>query len=209
MMQDSKASALKMQTLSAGSLRLDVVLVGDQPAFYCPSLAKTLEYSDTAQMIAVIKKDELAQYKVRVGTGVQKADFVKESGFYRAVFNSQAEAAEPLRRWASNEVMPLLRNTGQYKLHQEALKLGVTLDYSPTQWEWLKLHGYLVPVLPLALAGYNSVEITRLLSYNTPTGTTVAKQIVKLKELGFLPVSIKPRIKQLEKCIKEDLARSA
>jgi hypothetical protein len=63
-----------------------------------------------------------------------------------------------------------------------------------------------VDLLPLALGGYNSVEITRMLRYNTKSGITARKQIDKLKELGFLPKVIEPRAKQLERRILAERA---
>ena len=110
--------------------------------------------------------------------------------------------AEPFKRWVFREVLPSIRKTGQYQMHQEALDLGISFNFTKAQWDWLKLHPYLVDLLPLAAAGYNSVEISRMLGYNTPTGITARKQIDKLKELGFLPQVIEPRLKQLERRIK-------
>ena len=48
-----------------------------------------------------------------------------------------------------------------------------------------------------------------MLGYNTPTGITARKQIDKLKELGFLPQVIEPRLKQLERRIKTERCEQA
>ncbi len=209
----STQNALTLQTMNLGSMSLDVVQIGDEPWFYAPSLARTLEYKDAFNMLRMVKGDEKAVHSVHLPTtslneGVpgprRDANFVNESGFYRVVMNSQSEVAEPFRRWVFREVLPSLRKTGQYKMHQEARRMGITFDFTEAQWEWLKLRPYLVDLLPLAAAGYNSVEITRMLGYNTLTGITARKQIEKLKELGFLPQVIEPRVKQLERRIKAE-----
>lgn len=200
----STQNALTLQTMSLGSMSLDVVQIGDEPWFYAPSLARTLEYETAVQMLRGIPDDERGLHPVHTPGGIQHANFLTESGFYRVVFRSRSECAEPFKRWVTREVLPSIRKTGQYKMHQEAQRLGITFDFTEAQWEWLRLRPYLVDLLPLAAAGYNSVEITRMLGYNTLTGITARKQIEKLKELGFLPQVIEPRVKQLERRIKAE-----
>ena len=197
-------AALQLQTMNLGSMSLDVVQIGDEPWFYAPSLARTLEYPTAVQMLRGIPDDEKGVHSVHTLGGVQDANFLNEPGFYRVVTRSRSEVAEPFRRWVFREVLPSIRKTGQYKMHQEAQRLGITFDFTEAQWEWLRLRPYLVDLLPLAAAGYNSVEITRMLGYNTLTGITARKQIEKLKELGFLPQVIEPRVKQLERRIKAE-----
>lgn len=207
---------LKLQTMNMGSMSLDMIEIAGDPWFYAPSLARTLEYKDARDVLRRVPDDEVAMYVTHTPSALgaegdsprRNASFLSESGFYRVVFRSQAEIAEPFRRWVTREVLPSIRKTGQYRLHQEANRLGVSFDFTEAQWEWLKLHSYMVEMLPLAAAGYNSVEITRMLSYKTPSGITVRKQIERLKELGFLPKVIEPRIKQLERRIREERAQA-
>lgn len=141
------------------------------------------------------------------GGPIRDANLVNESGFYRVVMNSRSDVAEPFRKWVFREVLPSIRKTGQYRIVQEAKRLGHSMDFSDDQWDWLKERPALVDVIPLALAGYNSVQINRMLKLGGhPSGVTVRKQIDKLKELGFLPRLIEPRAKQLERRIKATLA---
>lgn len=203
------AEVLQLQPMTMGAMTLDVAVVDDEPWFYAPSLARTLEYKDARDMIRMVKDDEKAPHKVRTLGGVQEAILLNEPGFYRVVMRSRVELAEPFKRWVFREVLPSIRKTGQYKMHQDAQRLGVRFDFTADQWGWLKLRPYLVDLLVLAAAGYNSVQITRMLGYNTLSGVTARKQIDKLKELGFLPSVIEPRVKQLERRIKESRAQPA
>ena len=220
-------NVLQLQTMTMGSMTLDVAMIGDEPWFYAPSLARTLEYKDAYKMLRMVKDDEKAIFVSRLTTSqsehiedsttpnngvvtapnavqLRPANFVNESGFYRLVFRSESNMAEAFRQWVFKDVLPSLRKTGQYKLIQEAKQMGISFDFTDAQWEWLKLHPYMLDILPLAAAGYNSVQITRMLNYNTPTGITARKQIDKLKELGFLPKEILPRALQLEQRIKAE-----
>jgi hypothetical protein len=128
---------------------------------------------------------------------------VNELGLYWVLLTSKKPAAADLAAWVFDEVVPSVKKSGRYRLFQEAKRLGVTLDYSDDQWEWLRLNSYLIDVIPLALAGFDKFQITQMLNYNTLNGITVYKQIVRLRQLGFLPSTIKPRIKQLEDRIRD------
>lgn len=198
------SEVLQLQTMTMGSMTLEVAMIGDEPWFYAPSLARTLEYKDARDLLRPVLEDEKAPYLVRTPGGPQTATFLNEWGLYRVVTRSNSPVAEPFRRWVFREVLPSIRKTGQYKLIQEAKQMGISFDFTEAQWEWLKLHPWMLDILPLAAAGYNSVEITRMLNYNTASGITARKQIDKLKELGFLPKVILPRAQQLEQRIKAE-----
>jgi prophage antirepressor-like protein len=201
--------ALKLQTMTMGKMSIDVAMIGDEMWFYATSLAKTLEYRDAFNMLRGVPDNEKGTQPVSTPGGVQDAYFLTEPGFYRVVFGSQSAVAEPFKCWVFYEVLPSIRKTGQYKMQEEAKRLGVSFEYTAVQWEWLKMRPGLVDVIPLALGGYNSIEITRMLKYNTKSGITARKQIEKLKELGFLPPVIEPRAKQLEQRIKAERATAA
>lgn len=215
--------ALQLQTMTMGALSLDVAMIGGEPWFYAPSLAKTLGHKDARDMLQGVPADERGIHSVhtpgvssseesseeggrRRRGSVREATLLNEPGFYRVVMRSRVELAEPFKRWVFREVLPSIRKTGQYKMHQDAKRLGVSFAFTDDQWEWLKLRPWMVDLLVLAAAGYNGVQITRMLNYNTLTGITARKQIDKLKELGFLPKVIEPRIKQLERRIKAERA---
>lgn len=201
--------ALKLQTMTMGNMSLDVAMIGDDLWFYAPSLAKTLEYLDATNMLKGVPDNEKGLHSVQTLGGVQDANFLNEPGFYRVVARSRSDVAEPFKCWVFHDVLPSIRKTGQYKMQEEAKRLGVSFEYTADQWEWLKMRPGLVDVIPLALGGYNSVEITRMLRYNTTCGITARKQIDKLKELGFLPNVIEPRAKQLERRILAERAVAA
>jgi prophage antirepressor-like protein len=200
-------NVLTLQTMTMGAMRVQLVDILGEPWFYAPSLAETLEYRDARDMLRIVPDNEKGTRLVRTLGGVQTAFFVKEPGFYRVVFRSRSEVAEPLKKWVFHEVLPSIRKTGQYRVIQEAKRFGHSMNYTDAQWEWLKERPDFIDVIPLALAGYNSVQITRTLGYKTPSGITARKRIDKLKELGFLPPVIAPRTKQLELRIKAELTQ--
>lgn len=198
--------ALTLNSFNFGELAVEMVWINDEPLFYAPSLARTLEHKDARDMLRGVPDRYKGPRKVRTLGGVQEAAFLTEVGFYRVVFKSQSPKAEPFLQWVTEKVLPSLRKTGQYSMHQTANKYGIKLNLTEAQWDWLRERPSFVDVIPLALAGYNSVQITKMLGLKTPSGITARKQIEKLKELGILPLVIEPRAKQLEARIKAEAA---
>ncbi len=211
---------LELKRISMGQLSADVVEIDGELYFYAPSLAVTLEHKDARDMLRGMPSDEKRLMKVFVPSAlnadtspalsagaagqIRDANLLTESGFYRLVLRSRSPVAEPFRKWVVCEVLPSIRKTGQYQIHRTANELGHQLNYSDVQWSWLKEHPCFVDIIPLALAGYNSVQITKKLGYKTSSGITARKQIEKLKALGFLPFKIKSRSQQLEEKILAD-----
>jgi prophage antirepressor-like protein len=46
-------------------------------------------------------------------------NFITESGVYKLIFKSKKEEAEEFQDWVTDEVLPTLRRTGEYKLHSK------------------------------------------------------------------------------------------
>lgn len=200
------ASAVALQTANLGAMSVQVAEIAGDLWFYAPSLATTLEYRDAPNMLRGVPDKEKGTHLVSTPGGVQDATFLNEPGFYRVVFRSRSALAEPFKEWVFHDVLPSIRRTGQYRVIEEAKRLGHSMDFTDDQWDWLKERPSHVDLIPLALAGYNSVQITRMLGYTTVSGITVRKQIERLKALGFLPPEIEPRAKQLERRIKRTMA---
>lgn len=213
---------LELKRISLGQLHADVLEIEGELYFYAPSLARTLEYGSAKDMLRGVPDAEKRKFKVSTPTAkggaldappfdektealnLQEANFLTEPGFYRVVFRSRSPVAEPLVSWVAYDVLPSIRKTGQYHIHQISQQMGHQLLFSEMQWAWLRERPSYVDIIPLALAGYNSVQITKKLGYKTASGITARKQIEKLKALGFLPAKIKPRVQQLEELILAD-----
>jgi hypothetical protein len=192
--------ALELQTMTMGNMTLDAVMIDDEPWFYAPSLARSLEYKDASDMLRIMgTADEKAIYEVQTIGGIQKANFINENGLLRVATRSNSEVASQFCDWVYREYLPTA--TRLYKMNQDAKRLGVNFYFTEAQWEWIRLNRHLMDLLPLAAAGYNGIEIPRMLSHKTLSCSKARKQINKLKELSFLPKVIEPRAKQLERRI--------
>lgn len=196
-----KKKQLTAQNFKAGQLSVDLVLLVHEYWFLADSLAQTLGYSDTAAMLDKLPADEMRRHKLHTDSNKQPATLVNEAGFLRAVVLSQADTAEPLKRWMVYDVLPKMRLTGQYKAHQMADAFGVKLNFTAVQWDWLRLNAYLVDVIPMALAGYGAAEIAVLVGQKR---ITIQKQLEKLRSLGYIPKAIPARLQQLEDRIRAE-----
>lgn len=197
-MKDGRAlHALRVERCAKDGMSVYVVAIDGQPWFVVDAVAMGLAVA--AEVEAKVPMIDRTQAQVEWPDGQKRpTSLFNELGLYRVLLTSESPAAADLARWVFEEVAPSVRKSGRYRLFQEAKRLGLTLDYTDDQWEWLKLNAHLIDVIPLALAGYDSIQITQALNYKTPSGITVRKQIARLRQLGFLPEKVEPRVKQLE-----------
>lgn len=197
-MKDGRAHhALRLECCAKDGMTIHVLAIDDQPWFAVHSIHLMLPTPD--ELVAKVPPNDRAQLDAEWPDARKRpTSLLNELGLYRVLLTSESPVAGDLARWVFDEVAPSVRKSGRYRLFQEAKRLGVELNYSDDQWEWLKLNAYLIDVLPLALAGFDSIQITQALNYNTPSGITVRKQLARLRQLGFIPEGVKPRLKQLE-----------
>lgn len=186
-----------------GGVDLDAVTLEDGPWFYAPGVAQVLGERDSGNVLRLVDKTDVQKIKVRTKAGVQQASVISESGLLMLMIRSRSPSSEGFKKWAFREYIPGAIRL--HKLYQDAKRLGVSFDFSEDQWEWLTITPYMFDILVLATAGYNTVEISTMLSYNTKM-VTAQKRIEKLRSLGFLPGKVMPRAKQLEQRIKAEQA---
>ncbi|HEL1943270.1 TPA: Bro-N domain-containing protein, partial [Streptococcus suis] len=55
--------------------------------------------------------------------GIQQANFINESNFYKLVFQSRKPEAEKFADWVTSEVLPSIRKNGAYVTNQKAVEI--------------------------------------------------------------------------------------
>lgn len=96
------------------------MMIDDVPWFVGADAAKALKYNRPADAIADHVDDEDKRL-VRVGemptlkVNNFGAYIINESGLYSLIFSSKLPAAKRFKRWVTNEVLPAIRKTGEYK----------------------------------------------------------------------------------------------
>lgn len=210
MTQSSEIEApIPVEALRVADVEFDVVEIESQLWFVASTAARKLGYRD-GHALSRTQNDEGRTALVRTSGGVQRVALIAEADFYGVIFAARSEKATELREWLLGVALPNARKSGVMKMLASAHSLGVTLNFTPSQWEWLTDYRQnFMDIIPYAAAGYDGVEISRLLGYKTVNGITARKQIARLKELGFLPQVIEPRVKQLERRIKAERSAQA
>ncbi|MCE4868401.1 Bro-N domain-containing protein [Clostridioides difficile] len=68
-------------------------------------------------------------------------NFLTESGVYKLIFKSKKEEAEKFQDWVTDEVLPSIRETGQYQLQQDVITelTGTIGDLKGTIKEYKKM----------------------------------------------------------------------
>ena len=126
-------------TLHNRDISVSAVMVNGEPWFRAKDVAAALGYANPRQAIRhnvderdrsqlkdlmVLKFSTTSEY--HEGTQV----FISESGLYSMILGSQKPEAKTMHRWVTYEVLPSIRNIGQYSLtsHPELTKKRVELE---------------------------------------------------------------------------------
>jgi len=108
-----------------------IVMVAGDPWFVANDLAKALGYALAPHMVRMLDDDEKGIHIVDTLGGHQEMNIISESGMYAAVLKSRRPEAKRFRKWVTSEVLPALRKTGSYQLHNIEPAPPVPLDYDP------------------------------------------------------------------------------
>lgn len=105
-----------------GEIRTTVI--NDKPYFVGKDVAIVLGYSNTNDVISqhVDNEDKVvgaqnATPSITDSLGrAQYPTWINESGVYALIFGSKLKTAKQFKHWVTSEVLPSIRNTGQYNL---------------------------------------------------------------------------------------------
>jgi|GEM_PF-1410323 prophage antirepressor-like protein len=85
------------------------------------------------------------------GGGAQEMTIISEPGVYRLVFTSRKSEAERFKRWLAHEVIPSIRQTGQYRAEPEPEPLAAPRPL-----------GTAMPAAPEPMVGGEPMSLMRL-----------------------------------------------
>ena len=96
-----------------------VVLIAGDPWWVAADVAKVLGYRNAPDMVRNLDEDEKGTHIVRTLGGDQEMNVISEGGLYVAIFKSRRPEAIKFRKWVTGTVLPELRRTGRYTLHEQ------------------------------------------------------------------------------------------
>ena len=191
----------------------------NEPWFRASKVARVLEYVKTDQAIRDNIDSEYRKPLSEITSNVYinmhpDSIFINEAGLYQIAFNGNTKKAKEFRKWVTFDVLPTIRKTGMYKLHEshteEMRKVNEKLNKQNTtieillknqQKERFPLGGIFYIFAPINKTFDNLYKIgvtndlnERLNSYNT--GMADKLEIIWYKEVKQ-PVSVELNVKSL------------
>lgn len=111
--------------------RVRVVMVDGEPWFVARDVCECLEIENPTVAVQRLDEDERAKFNLgRQG----ETNIVSEAGLYSLIMTSRKPEAKRFKRWVTHEVLPAIRQTGQYvagykipRTYPEALRLAADL----------------------------------------------------------------------------------
>ena len=94
------------------------MMIDDVPWFVGRDIATALGYAKPENAIGAHVDDE-DKNTVTIRDGVQgnpNTTVINESGLYSLILSSRLPAAKRFKRWVTNEVLPAIRKTGEYRV---------------------------------------------------------------------------------------------
>lgn len=107
----------KLTKFKFGNSAIRVVYIDDAPWFVAEDICKALKLSNPTMSMKSLDEDERSKFNLgRQG----EANVVSESGMYTLVLRcrdavNHGSVAHRFRKWVTSEVLPTIRNTGEYK----------------------------------------------------------------------------------------------
>lgn len=106
-----------------------VVFVNDQPHFVAKDVCEILGISKHRDAISRLDEDERGSVLVDTLGGKQEMSAVNESGLYSLILTSRKPEAKAFKRWITHDVIPNIRQHGQYILPSQSQNLNLPLTY--------------------------------------------------------------------------------
>lgn len=104
-----------------------IVMIDGEPWFVGKDVATALGYSNSRKALADhVQEDDKGVTKCDTLGGKQDLTIINESGLYALIFGSKLESAKRFKHWVTSDVLPSIRKTGSYTMHQQA-------QYHPTE----------------------------------------------------------------------------
>lgn len=110
-----------------------IIMIAGDPWFVANDVAKVLGYRMASDMTRNLDEDERGTHIVRTPSAMQEMNIISESGLYAAVLKSRKEEAKRFRKWVTAEVLPSLRKTGQYQMHDLEPPPVQAIDLDPVR----------------------------------------------------------------------------
>ena len=148
----------KVFTFNPSNAPIRVQVINQNPFFVAKDICDALSISNNRDAVDRLDDDEKLMSAVPT-LGVNRGLWlVNESGLYALIFQSRKPEAKVFRKWVTGEVLPSLRRTGTYAVHDNDCcsatlwrhrKYGPPQLPAPRMGKWLDLRDIPYSTIPL------------------------------------------------------------
>ncbi|OJV45481.1 MAG: hypothetical protein BGO28_05140 [Alphaproteobacteria bacterium 43-37] len=179
---NSTASALQTFLFEDQNVRIALDDKGE-PWFVAADVCRILNLQDHKSALRPLEEDERGVKTFLSHGGPQKYSIINESGLYWLIFRSTKPDAKRFRIWVTNEVLPSIRKTGSYSVHNKIP------DFTkiPETYEELMFHHQYVVGACIKLQKENEVIKPKALFYDNYKDVKGNHPLRALGKLFHLP----------------------
>ena len=119
-----------MQTFTFNSQQIRIEIQGDKTWFCGADVARAIGYKNPAEAIADNVSPKHSK-SLDLGKKGRKPIFISEAGIYELIMRSSLPTAAPFQNWVYEQVLPAIRQTGQYTGQMPLTELGTLFEDLP------------------------------------------------------------------------------
>ena len=97
-----------------------IVMIDGEPWFCLVDICRALELTNPAMVKSRLNEKGINSIDTLTKGGMQHLLYVNEPNLYKTIFQSRKESAERFTDWVTSDVLPSIRKTGSYTMHQQA-----------------------------------------------------------------------------------------
>jgi len=109
----------QMTPFTYGDRAVRMVLLDDGAWFIAKDVCEALDIKQPTRAVEDFPESEKGVTAIHTLGGKQEMLIVNEPGLYRLIFQSRKPEAEKFKTWVFNEVLPQIRQTGGYGMHED------------------------------------------------------------------------------------------
>lgn len=100
-------------------------LIDGEPWFVGKDITDILKYRNGSRDInRHIDEDDRQKMMIFDGNQMKETTVINESGLYSLILSSKLPTAKKFKRWVTSEVLPAIRKTGTYDIHQDSYMIA-------------------------------------------------------------------------------------
>lgn len=110
-----------LQLFQNAGFKVRVLIRDNEPWFVAKDVCDCLELGNVSQTCSRLDDDERGIISNDTPSGKQEMLIVSEPGLYSLIGSSKKQEAKAFKRWVNHEVLPSIRKTGSYSVHQPTI----------------------------------------------------------------------------------------